>query len=91
MRKNCKSFEQWVDSQCAEFGAVVDGNSWHTNHLSISVYSTFSSVVGSITNERTGKIGHATVKVENHDDPTRVVTALAWADYKGEEIPNFDK
>ena len=75
----------WVVSQYNEFYATVA----KSVHLDVSVYDTSSSIVANITNDRTGKSGHASVKTDKFDDPTIIVIGLAWANYKGEEIPEF--
>ena len=83
MRKNCKNFIQWAQSQYDELPLET------AKHLFVSVVSTTSSVIATVSNDRTGKRGHATVKTKNFDDPTMIAVALAWTDYKGEKIPDF--
>ena len=85
MRKHCKNFIDWVVSQYNEFCTIVD-NSLHLSHC---IYSTTSSIVASIYNERTGKSGRASVKIDKFDDPTLIAIGLAWANYKNEEVPDF--
>lgn len=87
MRKHCKNFMDWALSQNNEFYAIVDKG----KYLGVSVYSTSSSIVANITNDRTGRSGHASVKADKFDDPTIIVIGLAWANYKGEKIPEFRK
>lgn len=90
MRKNCKTFKEWIDSQVAEFNATYnkDGQAYH---LSAQIWSTTlgGSVRCIIINERRNKTGFASVSAKAHDDPTKIAIGLAWADYKGEEIPYF--
>lgn len=87
MRKRCKDFIAWVVSQYDEFYAIAGKG----DHLGVTVYGTSSSIVANITNDRTGKSGRASVKADKFDDPTIIVIGLAWANYKGEEIPEFRK
>ena len=83
MRKNCKNFLEWAQSQFDEF--PID----KSEHLRVDTICTPNSVITTITNNRTGKTGHATVKTDNFNDPTMIAIALAWTNYKGEEIPDF--
>lgn len=95
MRKNCKTFEQWVRSQYDEFKAIYEGHSFgneflHVTHLGLNVYSNSvndGSVRCFIYNESRNKTGTASVKAKNWDDPSMIAVGLAWADYKGEDIP----
>ena len=91
MRKNCKTFKEWIDSQVAEFNAAhnMDGQAYH---LSAQIWSTTlgGSVRCMIINERRNKTGFASVSAKAYDDPTQISIGLAWADYKGEEIPDFN-
>lgn len=87
MRKNCKTFEQWMESQYNEFYSIVGKGK--SKYLRVSVGKTSSSIAANITNNKTGKFGHASVKAGNFDDPFLIATALAWVHYKGEKIPDF--
>lgn len=95
MRKNCKTFEQWVRSQYDEFQKTQMNSCnerFANNHLGMNVYTNSvndGSVRCFIYNERRNKTGTASVKAANWDDPTMIAVGLAWADYKGESIPNF--
>jgi hypothetical protein len=90
MRKNCKTFKEWIDSQVAEFNAAHHGDD-HGYHLSASIWSTplGGSVRCMIINDRRNKTGFASVSAKAYNDPTQIAIGLAWADYKGEEIPDF--
>lgn len=87
MRRKCKTFEEWCHSQAKEFGAICE----KAQHLGASCYSNQfnSSLKCHIINERTGRSGFSSVKIDNFNDPTTIAIALAWADYKGEIIPSF--
>lgn len=87
---------EWAQSQYDEFNSIYkpfNSNLMvHSKHLGVNVYKN-SADAGTIKcfiyNERTNKTGAASVKEKNWRDPIMVVTALAWANYKGEEIPDF--
>lgn len=93
MRKNCKTFEQWVRSQYDEFKTTQMNSCserFANSHLGMSVYTNSvndGSVRCFIYNESRNKTGIASVKAENWDDPTLIAIGLAWANYKGEDIP----
>lgn len=95
MRKNCKTFEQWVRSQYDEFQTTQMNSCserFVDSHLGMNVYTNSvndRSVRCFIYNERRNKTGTASVKAENWDDPSMIAIGLAWANYKGENIPNF--
>jgi hypothetical protein len=89
MRKNCKTFEQWADSQYSEYIGVRDKESSRLrDHLTVSD-DKFVEVA--IYSTRTKKIGIARC----HEDTSQIYIgyAVAWARYKGEaipEIPNYE-
>lgn len=89
MRKNCKTFEQWVRSQYDEFMNIH--NKVNPNIYSLrtnaQVYSTRNSVKCFIYNEYRNKTGFASVDFNAWDDPTLIAIGLAWANYKKEDIP----
>lgn len=87
MRNNCGTFNEWINSQAAEFGALQV----RSDHLFATVWSTplGGSVTCMIVNDRRNKTGFASVSAKKYEDPTKVAVGLAWADYKGEEIPDL--
>ena len=87
MRHNCKTFNEWIGSQVDEFRVTEDRGC----HLSASIWSTplGGSVRCMIVNDLRNKTGFASVSAKAHDDPTKIAIGLAWADYKGEKIPEF--
>ena len=93
MRKNCKTFEQWVQSQVNEFHKISDKSDYLYLDMRATKYSHIflGSLKCVIVNERRAKCGYSSVALNRYDDPTNIAIAVAWADYKGEEIPNFTK
>lgn len=84
MRKNCKTFEEWAESQVDEFTAIKK----KSKYLQIVHSVDYNSARYMICNLRNGKTGYGTVKMANFANYA-VVIALAWANYKGEKIPDF--
>lgn len=84
MRKNCKNFEEWAKSQVDEFTAIKK----KSKHLQIVHSVDRNSARYMICNLRNGKTGYETVKMKNFVNDT-IVVGLAWANYKGEKIPDF--
>lgn len=90
MRKNCKTFKEWIQSQVDEFFATHHGQG-HGHHLYANIWRTTlgGSVGCMIVNRKRNRTGFASVSAKAHDDPTKIAIGLAWADYKGEKIPEF--
>lgn len=84
MRKNCKTFEEWAESQVDEFTAIKK----KSKHLQIVHSVDYNSARYMICNLRNGKTGYGTVKIDNFANYA-IVIALAWANYKGEKVPEF--
>ena len=79
MRKNCKTFEEWCISQYEEYMAVYHKSKSLTHYLSKNLTR------ATIIHVETGKTATASTKIGD----ARIAIALAWAEYKGEEIPVF--
>lgn len=85
MRKNCKNFEEWVDSQYEEYATT----SKNAKYLRVSTSFDHNSWHCFIFNIRNGESGFAAIKADHFDIPPKVAAALAWANYKNEEVPDF--
>ena len=82
MRKNCVSFEDWAESQYQEFKSV-----WQrSKNLEHQWVDTATAHFVKVLSLRSGKTGSAAVSKNHSRD---VAFGLAWANYKGEEIPEF--
>ena len=90
MRKNCKTFEQWVDSQYQEFERVCKKSSALQLHSGCRKNTRYTIIF----NIKTKHSACETVNIKNGmgiRQSIQVSTALAWASYKGEDIPEFKK
>ena len=86
MRKNCKTFNQWVESLVDNFQSVAN----RSKYLVAYFGGTNKSVTCTIVNEKTGKVSFYSVRGARYMDPTCVALAYAWAKYKGEYIFDND-
>lgn len=88
MRKNCKTFEEWVKSQHDEFINIHKNVDVEYSFRTLcNIYGTKNSIKCFIYNGYRNKTGFASVDANSWDDPTMVAVGLAWADYKKEAIP----
>ena len=88
MRKHCKNFEQWIDSQYQEFDKVYK----KSTALQLRVGSQRNTHYATIFNTKTKRSVCETVNMKNGntlEQITKMNIALAWASYKGEQIPAF--
>lgn len=88
MRKNCKTFEQWIESMYQDFKRT-EKHAWNLVCILRSHGDTLSCTISSI---RTGWSACQRVKLENHNltpEARCKAIALAWASYCCEPIPDF--
>lgn len=86
MRKNCETFNQWIDSLVQHFMSVSN----NSKHLVAYFGGTRDSVTCIIVNEKTGKLSFYSVRGNRYMDPTNVALAYAWAKYTHEYIFDND-
>lgn len=86
MRKNCKTFDQWIDSMTDEFFATTH----KSTYLRHTITYTEKSAICIITNEKTGKTSSYSVRLDHFSCPNLVATAFAWAKYNHEYIFDND-
>ena len=92
MRKNCKTFEAWIESMYHELlakAAPFDSCLMYDIRRSNNQKSCYAIVY----NIKTGKTASVSIKIPQNETATISTTpkalALAWAKYNGIEIPNF--
>lgn len=88
MRKNCKTFEQWIESMYQDF--CVKGS--RTKHLHCEIYRSHNTVSCCICNTRKSHSAYERVKlIGGFDNSRKKAIALAWASYCNIDIPEFKK
>ena len=86
MRKNCKTFEEWCNSQYEEFMRAYKTS--RALHFKFENGGT-NSLVAFIGNAKTTWCAGEKVNVTKYDDPSKIALGLAWASYKCEPVPVF--
>lgn len=91
MRKNCKDFEEWCMSQFDEFITLKYSRYVEYKVVYENPNTSFEVAHAHIYHERKAKCGWGHVKAQitgyNRTLTAHMAIGLAWAEYKGEEIP----